>query len=275
MSRLSSYLKKLKQDRRKALVAYIVAGDPNLDVTVPLMQRMVESGVDVIELGMPFSDPEAEGPAIQLAHERALAQNVSLRDCLQVVAKFRQVNQDTPIVLMGYLNPVEIMGVDTFAQKAGEAGIDGTIIVNLPPEEAGEMTSTLEAHGIEPVYLLAPTTTDERAAYVCRAAKGFVYYVSLKGTTGASHLDIDDVSEKLARFRQYSELPIMVGFGVKDGESAKAVAGVADGAVVGTAIVNRIHEHGDNPQQMIESVSGFVQELRQAIDEAPEIIEEA
>ena len=268
MSRLSSYLKQLKQDQRKALVAYIVAGDPSLDATVPLMHQLVDSGVDVIELGMPFSDPEAEGPAIQLAHERALAQKVSIKNCLEVVTEFRQTNQETPIVLMGYLNPIEIMGTETFAKRAQSAGIDGTIIVNLPPEEAVNMTSTLEAHGVEPVYLLAPTTTDERAAYVCAAARGFVYYVSLKGTTGASHLDIDDVSEKLTRFRKISELPIMVGFGVKDGPSARAVAGVADGAVVGTAIVNLIQQHGNDTEKMLEAVGSFTDELRQAIDGA-------
>ncbi len=267
MARLSTYLTDLKQREKKALVAYIVAGDPNRAITVPLMHQLVESGVDVIELGVPFSDPEAEGPVIQLAHERALKERTTLKDCLAITREFREKNQQTPIVLMGYLNPIEIMGAQTFAEKAGDAGVDGTIIVNLPPEEAVDMTPVLESHGIEPVYLLAPTTTDERASYVCGASKGFVYYVSLKGTTGASHLDIDDVSEKLDRFRKISQLPIMVGFGVKDAQSARAVAGVADGAVVGSAIVNLMHEHGDNPDQLLTSVGSFVKELRQAIDD--------
>ena len=233
MGRLSSRLTGLVADERKALVAYIVAGDPAPDVTVGLMHELVRSGVDVIELGVPFSDPEAEGPVIQLAHERALAHNVSLAHCLTMVEEFRTSDVETPIVLMGYLNPIEAMGYQTFADRAGKAGVDGTIIVNLPPEEAEDLSRVLAPQNIEPVYLLAPTTTDERAASICAASRGFVYYVSLKGTTGASNLDIEDVAEKLTRFRRISDLPILVGFGVKDGPSAKAVAALADGAVVG------------------------------------------
>ncbi|MBO6555698.1 MAG: tryptophan synthase subunit alpha [Pseudomonadales bacterium] len=266
MVQLSKTLTDLSSANKKALVAYIVAGDPTPETTVPLMHTLVEAGVDVIELGMPFSDPEAEGPVIQLAHERALAHNVSLRHCLEMATEFRKSNSSTPIVLMGYLNPIEFIGYQQFAKQAEAAGISGTIIVNLPPEESGEMDSVLEAHNIEPVYLLAPTTTDERAEIVCRASRGFVYYVSLKGTTGASTLDIDDVSEKMARFRKISSLPIMVGFGVKDGASAKAVAGVADGAVVGSAIVKLMEEHRDNPDLLQQSVKQFVGELRAAID---------
>lgn len=266
MARLSKTLLGLSNENKKALVAYIVAGDPTRETTVPLMHTLVEAGVDVIELGMPFSDPEAEGPVIQLAHERALAHKVTLRDSLAMATEFRKSNSNTPIVLMGYLNPIEYIGYEQFAVEAEAAGIDGTIIVNLPPEEAGEMTRVLESHSIEPVYLLAPTTTDERAEIVCKASKGFVYYVSLKGTTGASNLDIDDVSEKMARFRKISSLPIMVGFGVKDGASAKAVAEVADGAVVGSAIVQRMEQYRDDPEELQRSVKEFVGELRAAID---------
>lgn len=266
MARLSQTLLDLSSNKKKALVAYIVAGDPTPETTVPLMHTLVEGGVDVIELGMPFSDPEAEGPVIQLAHERALAHKVTLRDTLAMASEFRQTDQKTPIVLMGYLNPIEYIGYEQFAKEAQEAGINGTIIVNLPPEEAGDMTRVLENHDIEPVYLLAPTTTDERAEIVCRASRGFVYYVSLKGTTGASNLDIADVSEKMARFRKISSLPIMVGFGVKDGASAKAVAEVADGAVVGSAIVQRMEQHRDDPEALQHSVKAFVSELRAAID---------
>ena len=266
MGMLSERLKSLASNNKKALVAYIVAGDPEPGVTVPLMHRLVESGVDVIELGVPFSDPEAEGPVIQLAHERALAHNVSLGNCLEMAAEFRQSDKLTPIVLMGYLNPVETMGYENFAAKASRAGVNGTIIVNLPPEEAVDMSAILEANDIEPVYLLAPTTTDERARMICQASKGFVYYVSLKGTTGAGNLDIDDVSEKMDRFKKLSQLPIMVGFGVKDGPGARAVAQVADGAVVGSAIVKLMAEHKGDLKKLNDEVGQFVSELRAAID---------
>lgn len=266
MPRLSRTLKQLVKEDRKSLVAYIVGGDPSPEITVPLMHKLVESGVDVIELGMPFSDPEAEGPAIQLAHERALAHGVSLRDCLAMAAEFRLKDSVTPLVLMGYLNPIEAMGYVEFTAAASAAGIDGTIIVNLPPEEAGELTQLMAERDIEPVYLLAPTTTDERAAKVCDASRGFVYYVSLKGTTGSANLDIDDVAEKLGRFRPLSHLPILVGFGVKDAASAKAVVSVADGAVVGSAIVSLMAANQDDPDTLLREVGHFVAGLRSAID---------
>ena len=266
MNSLSATLSELADGNKKALVAYIVAGDPTPELTVPLMHTLAEAGVDVIELGMPFSDPEAEGPVIQLAHERALAHGVSLRDCLTMASEFRRKDQRTPIVLMGYLNPIESMGYERFAEQARAAGISGTIIVNLPPEEAGELNALFARHGIDPVYLLAPTTTDERAEAVCRASRGFVYYVSLKGTTGASNLDINDVAEKLARFKKISRLPILAGFGVSDGRSARSVAEIADGVVVGSAIVKRMAEHRDEPDRLLRSVKQFVSDLRAAID---------
>jgi tryptophan synthase alpha chain len=266
MSKLSTTLKDIVSRNRKALVAYIVAGDPAPGVTVPLMHRIVAAGVDVIELGVPFSDPEAEGPVIQKAHERALKHNVSLKHCLKMVAEFRQQDQETPVVLMGYLNPIETMGYEAFSQQAKVAGVSGTIIVNLPPEEAGDLTGLLERNEVEPVYLLAPTTTDERAATICAASRGFVYYVSLKGTTGAATLDIADVKSKMARFRGLSSLPILVGFGVKDGQSAKAVTELADGAVVGTAIVKLMEENQSDPALLEREVIGLIKELRAAID---------
>ena len=266
MGILSERLKLLVANKKKALIAYVVAGDPEPGATVPLMHKLVESGVDVIELGVPFSDPEAEGPVIQLAHERALAHNVSLANCLEMAAEFRQFDKVTPIVLMGYLNPVETMGYENFAAKAAKSGVNGTIIVNLPPEEAGDMSALLEANDIEPVYLLAPTTTDERAKMICEASKGFIYYVSLKGTTGAGNLDIDDVSEKMARFKKLSRLPIVVGFGVKNGQGARAVAEAADGAVVGSAIVKLMAEHKGDLKKLNHEVGKFVSELRAAID---------
>ena len=266
MPLLSTHLNELIAARRKALVTYLVAGDPAPGITVPLMHRLVESGADVIELGMPFSDPEAEGPVIQLAHERALAHNTSLGDCLDMVGEFRQQNRTTPVVLMGYLNPIETLGYAAFAGRASNAGVNGVIIVNLPPEEAGDLSKALAANDIEMVHILAPTTTDERAGYICEASRGFVYYVSLKGTTGAATLDVRDVAEKLAGFRRFCKSPIMVGFGVKKGADARAVAAAADGAVVGTVIVDLMAQHKDDAEGLIRAVGELVKEMRRAID---------
>ena len=266
MSRLSARLKEIKDSGAKALVAYLVAGDPTPETTVPLMHDMAAAGVDVFELGIPFSDPEAEGPVIQLAHERALKHRTTLVDCLVLVREFRKRDPSTPVILMGYLNPIETMGYKVFAEGASSAGIDGTIIVNLPPEEAGEISERLSARDIETVYLLAPTTTDERAKMICEASRGFVYYVSLKGTTGAETLDLVDVSEKMARFRAFSKLPVMVGFGIKDGASARAVADLSDGAVVGSAFVKIMGDYQDEPGQLRNRVKALVLELRSALD---------
>ena len=266
MARLSTRLRDIKETGGKALVAYIVAGDPMPKITVPLMHEMVASGVDVFELGMPFSDPEAEGPVIQKAHERALRHKISLLDILSMVREFREDDMATPVILMGYLNPIETMGYEAFAEAAARAGVDGTIIVNLPPEEAVDLRGSLAAHDIEMVYLLAPTTTNERAKMICEASRGFVYYVSLKGTTGAANLDTADVAEKMARFKKFSELPIMVGFGIKDGATARAVADLSDGAVVGSAIVNIIGENLDDTVQLRHRVEALVKELRSALD---------
>ena len=266
MARLSTRLNEIRESGGKALVAYLVAGDPTPETTVPLMHDMAAAGVDVFELGMPFSDPEAEGPIIQLAHERALKHRISLKVCLEMVHEFRKDNTATPVILMGYLNPIEKMGYEAFAFASASAGVDGTIIVNLPPEEAGDLSEQLAEQNIETVYLLAPTTTDERAKRICEASRGFVYYVSLKGTTGAATLDPADVSEKMARFRGFSKLPVMVGFGIKDGTSARAVADVSDGAVVGSAIVKIMGEYENNPEQLQNQVKALVLELRSALD---------
>lgn len=266
MSRLTTKLNEVASANGKSLVAYIVAGDPVAEVTVKLMHTLVDAGVDVIELGVPFSDPEAEGPVIQLAHERALKHNISLKDTFSMVQEFRESNQVTPIILMGYLNPIEILGYETFAKTASKAGVDGTIIVNLPPEEAGDLTSALEENDIDSVYLLAPTTTDERAAFVTSRSRGFVYYVSLKGTTGASTLDVEDVKEKLTRFKRISSLPIMVGFGIKDAETAAKVAAVSDGVVVGSAIVQLIADNADKPEAGMSRVADLMSAMRKSID---------
>jgi tryptophan synthase alpha chain len=266
VSRLTRRVNEIKTSGGKALVAYLVAGDPNKEATVGLMHAMVDSGVDVIELGVPFTDPEAEGPVIQLAHERALKVGTSLRDCLSMVADFRQSDNETPIVLMGYVNPIEKMGYESFASEASKSGVDGTIIVNLPPEESADLALSFETHGLDSVYLLAPTTTDERARFVTSRSRGFVYYVSLKGPTGSSNLDFDDIQDKLSRFKAISPLPIMVGFGIKDASSAAAVAKISDGAVVGSAIVSLMLEHQKDQKIVIEKVSELLRGMRKAID---------
>jgi tryptophan synthase alpha chain len=257
----------LLRDRgKKALVIYIVAGDPDPSVTVPLMHKLVAAGVDVIELGVPFSDPEAEGPVIQQAHERALRAGTSLLDVLQLVAEFRKLDQETPVVLMGYLNPVEKMGYENFAQQASTCGIDGTIIVNLPPEEATDLSCYLEQYDIESVYLLAPTTTPERAGRISSKSRGFVYYVSLKGTTGAGSLDTAEVSEKVRALKKIVTMPLFVGFGIKNGPTAAAVAQESDGVVVGSVIVDHMALHENNIAELETSVVTLVKEIRSALD---------
>lgn len=268
MSCIAERFAELKQNQRKALVVYIVAGDPTRDVTVPLMHAMVDAGADLIELGVPFSDPEAEGPIIQAACERALCSGTCLDDVIAMVADFKKEDRHTPVILMGYLNPMEVMGYQKFARSAGAAGVDGTITVNLPPEEAGSFSSALAAAAIDSVYLLAPTTTLERAKKICAASSGFVYYVSLKGVTGASSLDVDDVASKLELFYSVSQLPIAVGFGIKDGPSAAAVSRIADGVVVGSVLVNIVAQYRDRIPVIPAKVSEMVSSMRVAIDAA-------
>ena len=272
---LAQTFKALAERGKKALVAYVVAGDPEPSVTLPLMHRLVAAGVDIIELGVPFSDPEAEGPVIQLAHERALAHKTSLRDCLDMTARFRQDNSVTPVILMGYLNPIDTMGYATFVDLAAKAGVSGTIIVNLPPEERGDLGPILETQGIDNICLLAPTTSAERAAYICHASRGFIYYVSLRGTTGAATLDLAEVATRLEGFRALSTLPMLVGFGIKDGASARAVTRVADGAILGSVIVNLMAECTMHPTPnpptghaiLLDRVADFVSSIRSSIDD--------
>jgi|TARA_Y100000310_G_scaffold341957_1_gene443071 tryptophan synthase alpha chain len=268
MSRIAECFSELKRVKRKALVVYVTAGDPSRLVTVPLMHAMVAAGADMIELGVPFSDPEAEGPIIQAACERALAHATSLSDVIAMVAEFRRQDVRTPVILMGYLNPIEVMGYGEFAQSAGAAGVDGTITVNLPPEEADSLNAALQSVAIDSVYLLAPTTTLERARKICAASSGFVYYVSLKGVTGASSLDVESVASKLGSFYSVSRLPIAVGFGIKDGSSAAAVARLADGVVVGSALVEIVARYGNRPESIPDEVSRLVKSMRVAIDAA-------
>jgi len=266
MSRISECFRRLKQDKRKALIPYITAGDPLPQVTVPLMHAMVEAGADILELGVPFSDPMADGPVIQAACERALVHHVSLRDVLAMVRQFRTQDQHTPVVLMGYLNPVEVMGYETFADAAKSAGVDGVLTVDLPPEEADEVIGVLRAHDIDPIFLLAPTSTGERIKRICGAASGFVYYVSLKGVTGAASLDVDSVVSKLAEIRAVTDLPVGVGFGIKDAATAARVAAVADAVVIGSAIVTKIASMTDAVAKINGEVGSFLSQVRHAID---------
>ncbi len=266
MSRIQSCFAELKERQRVALIPFITAGDSEPSLTVPLMHALVESGADLIELGIPFSDPMADGPVIQKAAERALEYNVSLRDVLQMVSEFRQRDAVTPVLLMGYLNPVEVMGYAAFAAEAGEAGVDGVLIVDLPPEEGGEILPQLYAHQIDPVFLIAPTSDRSRIQKICDASRGYVYYVSLKGITGAGHLDLDSVAQKVTEIREITQLPIGVGFGIKDAATAAAMGKLADAVIVGSAIVNRIAEHQGDAEGTIRAVSSFVGELRAGLD---------
>ncbi len=264
MSRIQTVFEQLKQQQCKALIPFITAGDPNPQLTVPLLHALVNAGADVLELGVPFSDPMADGPTIQRASERALKHHVGLHHVLDMVAEFRRKNSHTPVVLMGYGNPIEAMGWETFAKRCAEAGVDGVLTVDFPPEESHEAFAHLEAHGIDPIFLLAPTTRDERVAQVAKLARGYVYYVSLKGVTGAGNLDLSAIEQKLPQLRRHIKLPIGVGFGIRDGATASVVAKLCDGVVVGSRIVQEIEN--SNEQEVVANVGRLVKELRQAID---------
>lgn len=268
MSRINGLFAALKEQGKKALIPYITAGDPQKDATVPMMHALVEAGADLIELGVPFSDPMADGPTIQLACERALEHGTSLKDVLAMVAEFRTTNTETPVVLMGYLNPVERMGYDQFAASAVEAGVDGVLLVDLPPEEAIDVADFFKQRDLDMIYLIAPTTTDARIEAIGHAGSGYVYYVSLKGVTGSKALDVDDVARNLERIRKHVDIPVGVGFGITNGETAAAVAQVCDGVIVGSAIVNRIADNAEQPEQARVQVSELVSEMRTAMDKA-------
>jgi tryptophan synthase alpha chain len=270
MSRIQQRFEQLRAEGRKALIPFVTAGDPNPETTVPLMHALVEAGCDIIELGVPFSDPMADGPVIQHASERALAHHVSLRRVLEMVREFRRSDGQTPVVLMGYLNPIEVMGYQTFADAAAESGVDGVLTVDLPPEEAEAFLATLRPHGLDAIFLVAPTTGPERLKSVCAVASGFVYYISVKGVTGAAQLDVKEIATKVGQVRAATDLPVGVGFGIKDGESAAAVAAVADAVIVGSALVRRIEGLQAQPERIPEEVKAFVGELRRAIDGAGE-----
>lgn len=266
MSRIAACFSALKAQGKTALIPYITAGDPHPSITVPLMHRMVAAGADIIELGVPFSDPMADGPTIQQAHERALKHNTSLNDILGMVAAFRQHDQSTPVVLMGYLNPIEVMGYAEFAKAAQAAGVDGALTVDLPPEEGMGVLPLFREHGIDPIFLLSPTTPALRMKTVAGAGGGFIYYVSLKGVTGASTLDVGAVAERIAQIRQHTDLPLGVGFGIKDAASAVAVAKVADAVVVGSAVIRQIEATPDDHAAIIGNISELLASMRRALD---------
>jgi tryptophan synthase alpha chain len=264
-NRIDRRFARLRGEGRKALVTYIVAGDGGLENTVPLMHQLVASGADIIELGVPFSDPMAEGPVIQKGHERALANGASLCKCLALVKEFRQVDAETPVILMGYANPIQRMGEREFADAALDAGVDGALTVDLPAEEAGPLNKLLAERNLRNIFLLTPTTTEERIREITGLASGFVYYVSLKGVTGAGHLDLDSVRDNLEHIRRFTDLPLCVGFGIKDGSSARSVSAHGDGAVVGSVLVSAVDEAADLVAAKAR-LGEIVSEMRQALD---------
>ncbi|BCL75435.1 tryptophan synthase alpha chain [Jeongeupia sp. HS-3] len=265
MSRIQKTFEALKADGRQALIPFITAGDPRPGITVELMHALVQGGADVIELGVPFSDPMADGPVIQRASERALVHGVRLRDVLGMVAEFRKTDATTPVVLMGYANPVEAMGYEPFAKAAVAAGVDGVLTVDLPPEEAEACVAVFKQYGIDQIFLLAPTTPVSRVQAVERLASGYVYYVSLKGVTGAATLDVANVAAKLAELRAHLSVPIGVGFGIRDAESARAVAAVADAVVIGSRLVQEV-EAGE--AGLADRLTEFLASVRAAMDTA-------
>jgi tryptophan synthase alpha chain len=264
MSRIQGRFQALARDKRKALIPYITAGDPHPSLTVPLMRALVEAGADILELGVPFSDPMADGPVIQRAGERALKHGVGLTDVLRLVGEFRKSDQTTPIVLMGYANPLEAMGVEKFIAAAKAADIDGVIVVDYPPEECEQFAALAKKHGIDPVFLLAPTSTDKRIEQVARVGSGYLYYVSLRGITGASHIDLGDVAARIPKIRAATKLPIGVGFGIRDAESARRVAQAADAVVIGSRIIQEIEAGAAD--QAVSRVKAFLKPIREALD---------
>jgi len=265
MSRIQKAFDRLQGEGRKALIPFITAGDPAAEMTVPLMQALVEAGADVIELGVPFSDPMADGPTIQRASERALAKGMSLRKVLQLVSSFRVIDDRTPVVLMGYANPIEAMGLEKFAEKAAQSGVDGVLVVDYPPEEAENFGAAMKAHGMDPIFLLAPTSTAERIEQVAAIASGYVYYVSLAGVTGSGALNVEAVAERLPLIREKTGLPVGVGFGIRDAATAARIAAFADAVVVGSRIIEEIEK--STIETACANVKTLVADIRRGVDE--------
>ncbi|TMG76968.1 MAG: tryptophan synthase subunit alpha [Betaproteobacteria bacterium] len=264
MSRIQGRFEALAKAKRKALIPYITAGDPSPQLTVPLLHALVEAGADIIELGVPFSDPMADGPVVQRSGERALKHGVGLKDVLGMVREFRTRDRATPMVLMGYANPIESLGTRAFLDSAGSSGVDGVIIVDYPPEECTEFAAMAKGADIDPIFLLAPTSTDKRIHEVARCGSGYLYYVSLRGVTGAGHLDLSDVAARIPKIRAASKLPIGVGFGIRDAASARRVAEMADAVVIGSRLIQEIEAGA--PAEAPARVKSFLRPIRQALD---------
>ena len=265
MSRIQTAFERLAGEGRKALIPFITAGDPEAALTVPLMQALVDAGADIIELGVPFSDPMADGPTIQRASERALAKGMTLKKVLQRVTAFRTQDDRTPVVLMGYANPIEAMGLERFAEAAAQSGVDGVLIVDYPPEEAETFAAAVKAHGMDPIFLLAPTSTAARIAQVAEVASGYVYYVSLAGVTGSGALNVEAVAERLPLIREKTGLPVGVGFGIRDAATASRIAGFADAVVVGSRIIEEIEK--STAETACANVRALVADIRRGVDE--------
>lgn len=266
MSRIAATFDELKRTQRKALIPFLTAGDPRLDATLPLMHALVEAGADLIELGVPFSDPMADGPTIQRASERALAQGVRLADVLDLAAQFREQNNTTPLVLMGYANPIEAMGYESFASRAQSSGIDGVLTVDYPPEEAEPFAAILAQHDIDPIFLLSPTTPEVRIRHIAKLARGFVYYVSLRGVTGSAALNIDEVIKRISALRAFIKIPIGVGFGIRDAATAAALSRCVDAIVIGSRIVEEIEASLE--ANRVANCRALAASFRAAIDDA-------
>ena len=264
MSRIAARFEGLRKAGRKALIMFVTAGDPEPALTVPLMHALAESGADILELGVPFSDPMADGPVVQRASERALKNGIGLSDVLNLVADFRRKNSETPIVLMGYANPIEAMGVEKFVAAAKAAGVDGVIVVDYPPEECGPFAEFCGKAGIDCIFLIAPTSTDARIREVARVGSGFIYYVSLRGVTGAGHLDVDEVLARLPKIRAATRLPVGVGFGIRDAESARRISRGADAVVIASRLIQELE--AVPPAQAVERARAFVRPIREAMD---------
>jgi tryptophan synthase alpha chain len=264
MSRIAATFDALRKQGRKALIPFITAGDPGRSATVPLMHALANAGCDVIELGVPFSDPMADGPVIQRSSERALRQGVSIKDVLAYVAEFRKTDGTTPVVVFGYANPIEALGVERFADAAKAAGVDGVLVVDYPPEEAGALVKLLDARGMDMIFLLSPTTTDGRLRQVAELGRGYLYYVSLRGVTGASHIDARDVADRVSHVRQFTSLPVGVGFGIRDAASARAVGGAGDAVIIGSALIEAIEKAPAD--QAAARAARFIAPIRASLD---------
>ena len=265
MSRIQQTLNRLQKQNRKGLVPFVTTGFPSPELTVPIMHAMVEGGADVIELGVPFSDPMADGPVIQHASEVALQKGMTLEKVLDTVEEFRIRDENTPVVLMGYANPIERMGVDVFIKKAAEKGVDGVLVVDYPPEESEEFAAKLKANDIDMIFLLAPTSTDERIEEIGRLASGYIYYVSLKGVTGSGNLNVNEVTSRIEKIKKHVTIPVGVGFGIRDAATARALGACADAVVIGSRIIQELESA--KPDEAASAVKSFLKEIRQALDE--------